>query len=447
MSKLTISSSSNPKVLLIHAAGMGMSGLASMLITIGWKVFGWDDGMYPRMKMLINHGLINCTENSLPSVDVVIYSELMEKDEVHDRFSVSSNLILSLYEFLNIFVKEMNSNGIVGSYGKTTVTAMLFSIFNANNIKPFVFAGEIIRQLGDRASIGDSDLCLIEIPEAKKQLTLISCTNGLLLNVEDMSLMKLFDRFSRRIQDKLLINGDDALLKEHKWVINPIFFGFDNDNYKYSGEFIKCSSRILKIKCKFKGKYIGNICVPILGKYNGINVLAAFALAMELGIDFKYIKLGLEEYKGIINRGEIVLHKKNCSFISDIAHHPEAIYQVIKASSNISDFNKVVVLYQPHMYDEITLDSYQFVNAFQLADEVYIFDVCSLKDTCDSDGLNDFISFANKESFNTSWNYFDIKEDMHVLISKVITNKILILYLGMYLNENIKKTVLEALTQ
>lgn len=435
-------------VLLIHAAGMGMSGLARILLSYKWIVFGWDDGDYPELHALCKIGLVLCDESVLPEVDFVVYSELMRDQAAALRFGhASSGVLFPMYAFLDKFTSAKLTVGVAGSYGKTTVVAMISSILDIAGLMPSVLAGGQIRRFGANAIRGTSNLWILEVPEARGQLTTISCAIGIILNIEAQSILGDFQEFAHKTRNMLLINGDDKLASQIQTNRKVIYYGF-NGVFDYTATILEIAEHALCMRCRANGYVLGEIFVPVFGEFNKYNALAAVALATEMGIDFSHIQRGLAEYAGVPKRGEIKFRGDKHCLIMDIAHHPQAIEAVLAAGAKL-DFDQIIVVYHPHMYSEISEDAAHLVNAFLHADWVLITDVQSIKDrqrVHEAERMGEFLALANDQSDRTSWVYISNELDIMNKLSEILHRKTLVFQLGMYMDGKVTQYLLNLLS-
>ena len=376
----------------IGIGGIGMSGIAELLYSQGFQISGSDLIESDRTKHLAVLGIqvnIGHSSKNIKDVDIVVYSSAVDMDNIEILTSKNKNIpVIRRAEMLAELLKlKKISIAISGTHGKTTSCSMLSSILVEANLNPTVIIGGIVNNFGSNTILGEGDIILVEADEFDRSFLSLQPSMGIInnLDLEHMDcyknlneLKEAFVNFANSIHFYGIIGLciDDANIKD---IINQI-----KRPYKTFG--ITSEANIRANKIKFKGfhskfelfhenKFITDITLAVPGKHNIQNSLAAITIALELNIGVDAIKNGLEKYNGVKRRLEVKHQLKNGTIlIDDYAHHPTEVEATISAIKK-SFGNRVITVFQPHLYSR-TVNFYQdFAKALSLSDIAILLDI------------------------------------------------------------------------
>ena len=376
----------------IGIGGIGMSGIAELLYSQGFQISGSDLIESDRTKHLAVLGIqvnIGHSSKNIKDVDIVVYSSAVDMDNIEILTSKNKNIpVIRRAEMLAELLKlKKISIAISGTHGKTTSCSMLSSILVEANLNPTVIIGGIVNNFRSNTILGEGDIILVEADEFDRSFLSLQPSMGIInnLDLEHMDcyknlneLKEAFVNFANSIHFYGIIGLciDDANIKD---IINQI-----KRPYKTFG--ITSEANIRANKIKFKGfhskfelfhenKFITDITLAVPGKHNIQNSLAAITIALELNIGADAIKNGLEKYNGVKRRLEVKHQLKNGTIlIDDYAHHPTEVEATISAIKK-SFGNRVITVFQPHLYSR-TVNFYQdFAKALSLSDIAILLDI------------------------------------------------------------------------
>ena len=376
----------------IGIGGIGMSGIAELLYSQGFQISGSDLIESDRTKHLAVLGIqvnIGHSSKNIKDVDIVVYSSAVDMDNIEILTSKNKNIpVIRRAEMLAELLKlKKISIAISGTHGKTTSCSMLSSILVEANLNPTVIIGGIVNNFGSNTISGEGDIILVEADEFDRSFLSLQPSMGIInnLDLEHMDcyknlneLKEAFVNFANSIHFYGIIGLciDDANIKD---IINQI-----KRPHKTFG--ITSEANIRANKIKFKGfhskfelfhenKFITDITLAVPGKHNIQNSLAAITIALELNIGADAIKNGLEKYNGVKRRLEVKHQLKNGTIlIDDYAHHPTEVEATISAIKK-SFGNRVITVFQPHLYSR-TVNFYQdFAKALSLSDIAILLDI------------------------------------------------------------------------
>ncbi len=346
-----------------------MSALAKYLLSFGFQVSGSDlrASVYTReLEELGATIVIGHHPEMLENVQMAVYSDAVRKDDPELKRAEELGLyILNRSGLLKSVAENFREVvGVGGCHGKTTVTCMLAHIYAAANEDFTAHIGGEDKTFSN-CVIRGSKLFLTEVCEYKKNLLDIKCNAAVCLSADAdhldcySSREELADCYYTYLKtaDKAIINADDKILSAFA-DLNAVTFGLNKglytaDNMKsekgaYSFDFVKGGEKLCRIKLK------------VAGRHNAVNALAAAAVATETGIDIKYIKRGLKNFKGVRRRFEKVGKLNGADVIIDYAHHPREIEAALSTAREVYG-DKFRAVFQPHTYSRTIFLKDEFI--------------------------------------------------------------------------------------
>jgi UDP-N-acetylmuramate--alanine ligase len=344
----------------IGIAGTGMSAIAQYLQGTGKKVSGSDRLFNQQNKMLIQEQFeiqgIRCffQDGSGISADtqVVIVSTAIEESNVEYRKATEMGIpLMKRSELLAALSLSKKTIAVGGTSGKSTTTAMIFHIFQENGYSPSLITGAGLTSLQQEGLpgntwVGKSDWLVIEADESDGSIVNYFPEISVVLNVdrdhkETGELMQLFSAFREHTHGQFIVNQDHELVKTLSQ--NPAFdFGTVQDAGYVGKDF---SQNGFQIFFTINGV---DFKIPVIGKFNMENALAATAVSGAAGISIENSAKALESYSGIYRRTQLVGVKNGVYVIDDFAHNPAEVAAAVRACQQIG--KRVIAWFQPHGY-------------------------------------------------------------------------------------------------
>ena len=362
-----------------------MSALARILNSRGVKIYGSDLCSSKLIDQLQEEGMvIRIDEKALSFVkvcDAVVYTSAVSKDNLDIKFAKKiKKPIFSRAQLLGELSKEKKTISVAGSHGKTTTTGMIANCLLQSNKDPSIHVGGILNNINSNVKIGKSDIFVTEACEYKDSFLHLKNFISVILNVEEdhldyfKNLDNIFSSFNQFIQntskDGVIIYNYDEKYSKLEIPINSISFGFD-EKADVHAKNIKIKNGKYSFDLIYLNNKIGKINLPCYAKHNILNALASCAVCIFLGLSFKEIKRGLENFKGIERRFQILRAKKGV-ILHDYAHHPHEIQDCLKTCREINKNSRLICVFQPHTFTR-TRDLYDdFLKCFNYADEVWL---------------------------------------------------------------------------
>jgi UDP-N-acetylmuramate--alanine ligase len=378
----------------VGIGGTGMSGIASILIDLGFKISGSDLQSTIITKRLINKGAViykGHDGSHISGANLVVISSAI-KEENKEVIAARENKIeiIPRAEMLSRIMDQSFRIAISGTHGKTTTTSMISLILEKMHLDPTIAIGGEINDIGGNAKLGKGDYVVVEADESDGSFLLLNPNVAIVTNIENDHLdyftslertVESFQRFVNKVPDGgSIIFGYDCpnarnIMKNLLSTKKTISYGFHPGAQlrAINPELIKNSS-ISDIY--YKNKRLGVLKLNIPGYHNISNALAAIATTMELDIKFNDIVEILSHFKGVKRRQELIANFNDMfMIIDDYGHHPSEISATLKAIRGGWPKRRIVTIFQPHRYSRTKLLLEQFGNCFQDSDIVVINDI------------------------------------------------------------------------
>ncbi|MEJ2368639.1 MAG: UDP-N-acetylmuramate--L-alanine ligase [Acidobacteriota bacterium] len=382
--------SSLKNVHFVGIGGIGMSGIADVLITMGFHVAGSDLRRSPTTAALEQRGArisIGHDAQNVKGADVVVYSSAVSSDnpEVVEARKMGVPVIPRA-EMLAELMRIKSSVAVAGSHGKTTVTAMVAHCAHRAGLDPTVVIGGRLSTLGASSRLGKGDLLVAEADESDRSFLLLYPTLAVITNIdwdhvdaypalED--LQEAFLSFANKVPfyGAVVACFDDPNLQ-------ALFPGFRRRLITY-GLSPSADYRALPLQSdsgeRFRvwsrGEELGEIWVPQVGRHVILNSLAALAVGDEMGIDFEELRDSLAAFPGADRRFQLKGEARGIRVVDDYGHHPTEVKATLEAARKIVGDGRLVVLFQPHRYSRLQALMEDFATSFHEADVLVVTDV------------------------------------------------------------------------
>lgn len=374
------------KVHFVGIGGIGMSGIAEILLSQGFIVSGSDKSLSEVTERLQEIGIKvyegHSSEN-LKDVDVLVYSSAVQTDNPEVQAAIDRKIpIIKRAEMLAETMRMKYGIGIAGTHGKTTTTSMVGLALTEGGIDPTIIVGGKLSGLGGtNARLGNGEFIVVEADEFDRTFLKLTPTIAAITTLErehldtykDLDDIKTaFIEFANKVPfyGFVVICLDEPALQDIIPSINKTVFTYgitaQADVRAIDIEFKGFSSKYTVI---YKGKELGQIKLNIPGEHYVKNSLVAVTIGMELGIDFSIIKKALEKFTGVYRRFE-TKYKNDILVLDDYAHHPTETSATLAGIRAAWD-RRLVVVFQPHLYSR-TKDFYQDFGRAFLNSDVFI---------------------------------------------------------------------------
>ena len=380
------------KVHFIGIGGAGMSGIAKVLLEMGYEVSGSDLKTSRYTSVLEEMGAkisIGHSKENIDSPDVVVISSAIPDYNVEYSYAKEEGyLLLRRAEMLNQISRRKTSVAVSGTHGKTTTTSMISFILENGGDKPTFLIGGELNDIGSNARYGEGRLCIVEADESDGSLVHISPDQIVVTNIEAdhmdhyVSLQEIEDLFFNWISDlpvdgKVIVYGDgsNAELIAKKSNKTCLTFGLEDYNDYYAKNIIADSFKAGFTLCNKDGE-IGEVRLNVPGVHNILNALAAIVVCLNEGVSFESVVEGLSKFTGVKRRFQLIGKRSDVTVVDDYAHHPTEIMSTLAAAKG-GDWGRVICVFQPHRYSRKKFLKDEFGGSFDFADLTILTDVYS----------------------------------------------------------------------
>ncbi len=381
----------------VGIGGIGMSGIAEVLHNLGYRVQGSDVADSANVRRLIELGIpvaVGHDAANLGAAEVVVISSAVHADNPEIARARARRLpVVRRAEMLAELMRLKWSLAIAGTHGKTTTTSMIGALLETAGLDPTVINGGIINAYGTNTRLGAGDWMVVEADESDGTFTRLPATVAVVTNIdpEHLDFYGGFDALRQAFETfvgNIPFYGFAALCIDHPVVQGMIPKLSDRRVLTY-GMSSQADIRAVDVRlgrdgARFdivvsdalseRGRAIPELFLPMFGRHNVQNSLAAAAVAEALGLGDDALRAALGNFKGVKRRFTKTGEWNGVSVIDDYGHHPVEIAAVLKAARAIVS-GKIVAVVQPHRYTRVSHLFDGFCTCFNDADTVLVADI------------------------------------------------------------------------
>ena len=423
------------KIHFIGIGGIGMSGIAEVLFSQGYKIQGSDLLNNNNTKRLKKKGIkifLGHSAKNLKGVNIVVISSAIKKNNSELKFARRNKiLVYKRSDMLAVLMKYNESIAVTGSHGKTTTTSLISSVLESANFDPTTIIGGIVNKYKSTARIGKSNWMIVEADESDGSLINLFPKIAVITNInkEHLDFYKTYENLKKYFLyfvNNILFDGVVVYCKDNidlKRLIskskkkNKISYGFKkgSDVRATNGSFFDINIKKTNLLRK---ETIKKVQLNVLGKHNIENSLAAVTVAKILNISTFDLKNAFKKFNGVKRRFTLVCNFKGVKIIDDYAHHPEEI----KATLNLAKIlkpKKLIVIFQPHRFSRFKSLYLDFKKILKNCDKLYVTDVYAAGEKkIKSISKENFVNEMN----NNKKNFAEILDDFNHL-PQIILNE------------------------
>jgi UDP-N-acetylmuramate--alanine ligase len=374
----------------VGIGGVGMSGIAEIMLSLGFRVSGSDlrdSGALRRLEELGARVRIGHHKDNLGKADVVVFSSAVSDDNPELVVAMERGIpVIPRAEMLAELMRIKTSICVAGMHGKTTTTSMISSILSSAGLDPTVVIGGKLDTLGGGARLGSGDLIVAEADESDKTFLKLFPTIAVITNIEmehvdcysDITeIREAFLSFVDRIPfyGYAIVCLDDPEIQKILPQIKKrvLSYGISSQAVVrgWKPQFQRGVSKFTVFKEDVR---LGEISLPMAGMHNVVDSLAAIAVADVFDVPFEQTKRALDSFPGVQRRFTARGKVAGVTVVDDYGHHPTEIRAVLQAARQIFS-GRIAVLFQPHRYSRTKGLFDQFLTCFHDADLLYIMDI------------------------------------------------------------------------
>ena len=380
----------------IGVGGIGMSGIAEILLRLGYAVQGSDAKAGPNTDRLRDLGakiFIGHAAENIDGAAAIVHSTAIRADNAEMTAGRTARIpLVRRAEMLAELMRLQKSVAVGGTHGKTTTTSMVAALLDAGGLDPTVINGGIINAYGANAKVGEGDWVVVEADESDGTFLKLRSTVAVVTNIDPEHLDHHgdFDTLKKAFQgfiENIPFYGFAVVCVDHPDV-QEVASRVENRRLITYGTNPQAAVRAVNVRGGPDGaafdvyindergvaRLIAGLTLPMAGRHNVLNALAAIAVAVELGVNDGAIRKGLAEFGGVRRRFTTTGEVGGVRIVDDYGHHPVEIASVLEACRAVTA-GRVVAVVQPHRYSRLRDLFADFCRCFNDADIVVVAEV------------------------------------------------------------------------
>jgi UDP-N-acetylmuramate--alanine ligase len=440
--------SSIKKIHFVGIGGIGMSGIAEILLDQGFAISGSDRTLGEVTERLQSLGAQifegHRANNVASDVDALVYSSAVGPDNPELREAQARKIpVIRRAEMLAEIMRLKYGIGIAGTHGKTTTTSMISLVLLSGDLDPTVVVGGKLSGLGGtNARLGQGEFIVVEADEFDRSFLSITPTIAVLTTLEtdhldcyrDLEDIKgAFVQFASRVPfyGFVVLCLDEPALLDIMPSLNKnkiVTYGLNPQADVQASE-IRYKENTSSFLVTQAGKDLGRITIQVPGQHNVQNALAAISVGLELNIPFEKVKAGIEKFSGVYRRWEKKGEAEGITVYDDYAHHPTECRATL-AGAKSGWKRRVVCVFQPHLYSR-TRDFYEeFGKSFLLSDVLVVTDVYPAREEPIQGVTGELIVHAARRFGHKEAHYVPEKKTVPAFLRSIVRPGDLVITMG-----------------
>ena len=385
------------RIHFVGIGGIGMSGIAEVLLNLGYKVSGSDLKSSPVTQRLASLGATTFEGHrgeNIAGAEVVVASSAIAAD--NPEVTEAHNLhipVIQRAEMLAELMRLKYGIAIAGMHGKTTTTSMVASVLAAGGLDPTVVVGGRVDAMGSNARLGKSQYLVAEADESDRSFLKLSPILSVVTNIDRehmdtyrnmRDVKKTFLEFMDRVPfyGMIVACNDDPLLRRLLPEVQRRTLTYGTGGARTF--LIKLDARkeapssdsrpLSRFRVTYRNHDLGEFTLHVPGVHNVLNATAAIAVGIGLDVGVDAIRTALDQFRGVDRRFQLRGRAAGVSVIDDYGHHPTEIRATLAAARQCG-FQKIHVIFQPHRYTRTRDLIEEFTTAFDDADSLFVLDI------------------------------------------------------------------------
>jgi len=377
----------------VGIGGIGMSGIAELLLNLGYKVSGSDlqsTDITRRLAQLGGTIFQGHRSEQIQGADVVVISSAVGADNPEVVAAKEAIVpVISRAEMLAELMRLKYSIAVAGAHGKTTTTWIIASVLDHGGLDPTVVIGGKLNSLGTNARLGQGEYIVAEADESDGSFLKLTPTIGVVTNInaEHLDFYGDIERIKKVFLDfinKVPFYGMAVLCLDNEGIqdliprIEKRFITYGMTSHAdYQAKDITFERLTSQYRITYRGETLGSVALNLPGIHNIYNSIASIAIGMELGIPFDTILYALKGIEGVQRRFQVKGTSNGVTVVDDYGHHPTEIRLTLKTIRQCWPDRRIVVAFQPHRYSRIAALFDDFTRAFYKADSLLVLPIYS----------------------------------------------------------------------
>ena len=426
--------------------GIGMSGIAELLMNLGFNITGSDINYSQNVKRLEKIGIkisMNHNKNNIENADTVVYSSAIPFDNPEIIAAKNKSIpIIRRAEMLGELISlKKTSIAIGGTHGKTSTSSMIGMVLEESGYDPTLVVGGLVSNLNTNVKLGSGDIIIVEADEFDRSFLALKPTIAVITNLEMEhtdcyrnldDLKNAFLQFCHSVPfygQVILCADSESLMSIKDKIKKPLVTYGLSENADFCAKNIIYNKNKSEYTLFHKQKNIGKIQIQVPGKHNVLNSLAAIALGIEIDLPIKKLKNGINNYRGVRRRFELKKNKHGVILVDDYAHHPTEVLATINAAK--SGWNKKILsVFQPHLFTRTKDFFKEFAKSLFTSDKIIITDIYPAREKPIKGVTSKLIINELKYLGHNKTYYLDDLEKLNQLLDNLLTPNDMIITMG-----------------
>ena len=375
----------------VGIGGIGMSGIAEVLLNLGYRVTGSDIKSSDITKRLKRIGAKIFKGHKCSNVEgahVVVTSSAVKSSNPEVVEAKKRGIaVVPRAEMLSELMRMKYGVAVAGTHGKTSTTSLIGHVLTTAGFDPTLIIGGKLKSLRSNAKLGRGEFLVAEADESDRSFLKLAPTIGVITNIDPehmenyddfAHMQRAFIEFSNKVPfygAVVACNAHPVVRKILKKVTRP-YITYGGKDADYIARDIEQKGEYLSFTALYENKELGRIKLKMTGSHHVLNALATIAVARHLDVPFSTIKQALKSFSGVKRRFEII---KRCGpiVVDDYAHHPVEILATIEAAKAGWPERRTVAVLQPHRFSRLSQHFEDFIGSVKDADAIVVMDVYS----------------------------------------------------------------------
>ena len=376
----------------VGIGGIGMSGIAEILLNLGYTISGSDlKGSRITERLAAMGALVfeGHAAGNIEGADAVVISSAIPESNPERRAARDSQVpLIPRGELLAELMRLKYGIAIAGSHGKTTTTSITAAVLSNAGKDPTVVVGGRVDAMDSNARLGNGDLLLVEADESDGSFLKLAPIQAVITSIDEehldhyqsfAGLVDAFVEFANKVPfyGSVILAIDDphvrAVLPRIQRRVRTYGVSPDADLVAAA---IDCGAAGSRFRLAFRGTDLGRFEVLGFGRHNVLNAMAAVLVGLELEIEPDLIRRGLAAFTGVDRRFQVRGKEAGVTVIDDYGHHPTEIAATL-AAARLCEFSRIHVAFQPHRYSRTAQLMDDFASCFGDCDDLYVLDIYS----------------------------------------------------------------------
>ena len=384
------------RIHFVGIGGIGMSGIAEVLLNLGYKVSGSDVKASAVTQRLASLGAViyeGHEEQNAADAEVVVVSSAISPANPEVLQARRQHIpVIRRAEMLAELMRLKYGIAIAGMHGKTTTTSMVAAVLAAGGLDPTVVVGGRVDAMGSNARLGNSQYLVAEADESDRSFLNLSPILSVVTNIDRehmdcyrnmRDVKRTFVQFMDLVPfyGTVVVCNDDPVLRgllpevQRRTVTYGTRRGSDLRITAVNSEKMGSETTPLnRFEVRFEDRELGEFTLHVPGLHNVLNATAAIAVGLGLDVPVEHIRSALDHFRGVDRRFQLKGKAAGVTVIDDYGHHPTEIKATLSAARQCG-FRKVHVIFQPHRYSRTQALMEEFATAFGDAETIWVLDV------------------------------------------------------------------------